>query len=52
MSFADFMAMGGYGAYVWGAYLIAAALVMIEVAAVRARLRNARRAADSSGEAG
>jgi len=51
VSFADFLAMGGYGFYVWGAYLVTAALVTIEVAAVRARLRNARRAADGNGEA-
>jgi heme exporter protein D len=50
MSLTDFFAMGGYAFYVWGAYLVTAALVVIEIAAVRARLRNARRFADSGGE--
>jgi heme exporter protein D len=45
MSVSDFFAMGGYGFYVWGSYLITAGLIV--VVAVRARLRNARRMADS-----
>ncbi len=40
----DFLAMGGYGFYVWGAYAFAALLVAIEALAVRARLRSARAA--------
>jgi heme exporter protein D len=51
VSLADFIAMGGYGFYVWGAYLTTAVLVVIEVAAVRARLRAARHVADGSREA-
>ena len=47
MSFADFFAMGGYGFYVWGSYLVTAVLIVVEVVAVRARLRNARRIANA-----
>jgi heme exporter protein D len=50
MSLTDFFAMGGYGFYVWGAYLVTAALIVIEIAAVRTRLRNARRIADAGAE--
>jgi len=50
MSLTDFFAMGGYGFYVWGAYLVTAALIVIEIAAVRARLRNARRMADAGAD--
>ena len=39
----DFLAMGGYGLYVWGAYGVAALAIVIEVIGVRARLRAARR---------
>jgi heme exporter protein D len=46
MSLADFLAMGGYGFYVWGSYLVTVALIAVEIVAVRARLRNARRIAD------
>ncbi|HEX7271775.1 MAG TPA: heme exporter protein CcmD [Casimicrobiaceae bacterium] len=46
MSFGDFIAMGGYGFYVWGAYLTTAAAIIVEVFAVRARLKDARRAAE------
>ena len=49
MSFADFIAMGGYGYYVWGAYLASAVVLVIEIAAVRTRLAKARRVA-SGGE--
>jgi heme exporter protein D len=47
MSFLDFFAMGGYGFYVWGSYLVTAALIVVEIVAVRSRLRNARRIAES-----
>jgi heme exporter protein D len=47
MSVADFFAMGGYGFYVWGAYGVTAALVVLEIAAVRARYRAARQAAQA-----
>ena len=40
----EFLAMGGYGFYVWGAYGVTALAVMIELVALRAR----RRAAESA----
>ena len=40
----EFLAMGGYGFYVWGAYGVAALAIMIELLALRAR----RRAAESA----
>jgi heme exporter protein D len=43
----DFLAMGGYGFYVWGAYGVTALAVAIEVIGVRARVRAARRQARS-----
>jgi heme exporter protein D len=39
MNLSDFLAMGGYGFYVWGSYLLTALLVAIEAVAVRARFR-------------
>jgi len=42
MSAAEFFEMGGYGFYVWGAYGLTAVLLVVEVIAVWARLRNAR----------
>jgi len=43
----EFLAMGGYGFYVWGAYGVTALVVAIEVAGVRARLRAAKRRSKS-----
>ena len=43
MSAGDFLAMGGYGVYIWGSYVVAAVAIAIEIAAVRARLSAARR---------
>jgi heme exporter protein D len=45
VSMGEFLAMGGYGFYVWGSYGVTAVLLAVEVAAVRARLRSARLAA-------
>jgi len=45
MSVADFLAMGGYGFYIWGAYVVTAILVAAEIIAVRRRFRAARLAA-------
>jgi heme exporter protein D len=45
MSVLDFLAMGGYGGYVWSAYGLTAVLLAAEIVAVLARLRNARFAA-------
>ena len=39
----EFLDMGGYGFYVWGAYGVTALAIAIEVLGVRARLRAARK---------
>jgi len=39
----EFLAMGGYGFYVWGAYGVTAFVIIAELVALRAR----RRAAES-----
>jgi heme exporter protein D len=44
-SAADFFAMGGYGFYVWGSYLVTAACLAGEVLFLRARRREALRLA-------
>ena len=43
MSAGDFLAMGGYGLYIWGSYIVAIVAIAIEVAAVRSRLNAAGR---------
>jgi heme exporter protein D len=35
----DFIAMGGYGFYVWGSYLVTAVVIMAELLMLRARRR-------------
>ena len=42
-SFAAFIAMGGYGFYVWGSYGVTVLLIAIELALLVARHRAARR---------
>ena len=42
-SFDAFVAMGGYGLYVWGSYLVAAAGLAIEIALLIARRRRTLR---------
>ena len=37
----DYFSMGGYGFYVWGAYGVAAIVILVEVLSVRARRRRA-----------
>ena len=37
----EFLAMGGYGFYVWGAYGVTALAIMFEVIALRARRMHA-----------
>jgi heme exporter protein D len=45
----EFLAMGGYGFYVWGAYGVTALVIVAELVAVRARRRAAETlVADSS----
>ncbi|MGH8798747.1 MAG: heme exporter protein CcmD [Casimicrobiaceae bacterium] len=51
MSVGEFLAMGGYGFYVWGSYAACAILIAAEVVAVRARLAAARRAAGDGASA-
>ncbi len=43
-SVSEFFAMGGYALYVWGAYLVTAAVVAVEVAILvrRGRILRAR----------
>ncbi|HEV2040488.1 MAG TPA: heme exporter protein CcmD [Casimicrobiaceae bacterium] len=41
----EFLAMGGYGFYVWTSYVVAAIAVAVEIVAVRARLRAAVKSA-------
>ena len=41
----EFLAMGGYGFYVWTSYIVAAIAVALEIVAVRARLRAAVKSA-------
>lgn len=36
----NFLAMGGYGFYVWGSYGVTLALVVAEIAMLRARRRS------------
>ncbi len=37
----EFFAMGGYGFYVWGAYLVTAIVIVAELVSLRARGRAA-----------
>jgi len=41
----EFLAMGGYAFYVWGAYGVTALVLIAEAIAVRSRLKAARGAA-------
>ena len=47
-SFSDFIAMGGYGAYVWGSYGLALAFMVIEPWMAARRHRQAARALDET----
>ena len=38
----DFLAMGGYGRYVWGSFGVVALALVIELAGLKARLRQAK----------
>jgi heme exporter protein D len=40
-SLENFLAMGGYGFYVWGSYLVCAAAIAVEIVLVRGRQRRA-----------
>lgn len=41
-SVAEFVAMGGYGLYVWGAYAVTAAVIVAELVALMRRGRTLR----------
>lgn len=41
ISFDDFVAMGGYGLYVWGAYALVLLLMLLEPVLVQRRHRRA-----------
>ncbi|MEO5702065.1 MAG: heme exporter protein CcmD [Casimicrobiaceae bacterium] len=45
----EFVAMGGYGFYVWGAYAVTAGVLAIEIVALRARRRRGLEAAAAGG---
>lgn len=42
-SFGEFLAMGGYGFYVWGSYLVTAAAIALEIGSLIARHKAAKR---------
>lgn len=44
-SFGEFVAMGGYGWYVWGSYDVTCVLIAVELVLVIARHRKAVRSA-------
>jgi heme exporter protein D len=49
----DFIAMGGYGFYVWGSYLVTAVIIVGEILMLRARrhaVEKARRLQQSLSE--
>lgn len=51
-SAAEFLAMGGYGAYVWGAYAVSAVCMAAEPVLAALRHRQALRAALSGAREG
>jgi len=40
-SFSNFLAMGGYAGYVWGAYVVTTVLIATEIVMLRTRRRRA-----------
>jgi heme exporter protein D len=48
-SASEFLAMGGYGLYVWGSYAVAAAFMLVEPVLAARRHRRARSAAAEAG---
>jgi heme exporter protein D len=45
-TFGEFLAMGGYGFYVWGSYLVTALAIAIETGSLIARHKRAKRQLD------
>ncbi len=50
-SLSAFIAMGGYGLYVWGSYVVTAAVIGVEVWLLVSRHRAAQRALQGQEEA-
>ena len=48
-SWSDFLAMGGYGLYVWGSFAMCAVVLILEVGLLAARRRAALRDDDGVG---
>ena len=51
-SFSAFVAMGGYGFYVWGSYLVTAAVIGLEAWLLASRHRAAKQALQDEANAG
>jgi len=51
-SLQDFLAMGGYGTYVWGSFSVVFGLMMLEVWALGRREREAQAAVAGHGDEG
>ena len=51
-SFSAFVAMGGYGFYVWGSYLVTAAVIGLEAWLLASRHRAAKQALRDEANAG
>ena len=47
-SLPEFLAMGGYGVYVWGSFGMTALVIVIEMASLAARRKAARNRAEES----
>ncbi len=47
-SWSDFLAMGGYGFYVWGSFGVSALVIAIEIVQLKARRTALKRAADAA----
>jgi heme exporter protein D len=52
MSLADFLHMGGYAAFVWPSYALAALVILINILSARRALREGQRAARRRFETG
>ncbi len=48
-SWSEFFSMGGYALYVWGSYVVTAALVAVEIVLLRSRRRAALAQAGRAG---
>ncbi len=48
----NFLAMGGYGGFVWGSYAAVVLVLVVEIVLVRRRLKAAQAAAARAAEAG